>query len=92
MNDLAVINTFSVYKLLSYGRADQADFRMDLAMTIINHYVQKREPYSTRGHPSTLPSLARFPGRTSRPVRETPGKKYWRVLLVLQSRQKENDS
>lgn len=50
MYELAVINKFSVYKLLGYGRADQADFRMDLAMTIINDYVQKREPYRGGAH------------------------------------------
>nr|XP_027215678.1 uncharacterized protein LOC113808463 [Penaeus vannamei] len=49
MYDLAVINTFSIYKFLGHGRVDQAGFRMDLAIDIINHYVQQREPHSTRG-------------------------------------------
>lgn len=85
MYDLAVINTFSIYKFLGHGRVDQADFRMDLAIDIINHYVQQREPHSTRGAPSTLPLLARFARRTSHPVLEIPGKKYWRCVLCYRA-------
>lgn len=79
----------SIYNPLGHGRVDQADFRMDLAMWIINHYVQQREPYSTRGRPSIRSSPTRFAGRTSHPVREIPGKKYqWCFLCYQPAREK----
>nr|XP_027211536.1 piggyBac transposable element-derived protein 4-like [Penaeus vannamei] len=78
--DLAVINTFSVYKLLGHARVDQADFRMDLAMDIRNHFVPQKEPFSRRGRPSSLPSPARIAGGTSHPVRKIPSKKYRRCF------------
>jgi len=82
--DLATVNSHSVYKYLG-NRCEQIDFRLDLAMSIINSFLPDIEPYSARGRPSTLPSPSRFQGRTAHIVRETPGRKYRRCFLCYRA-------
>lgn len=82
--DLATVNSHAVYKYLGH-RTTQVDFRLDLAMTVINHFLPDVEPYSKRGRPATLPSPSRFQGRTLHVVKEIPGKKYRRCFLCYRA-------
>lgn len=88
MYDLAVINTFSIYKFLGHGRVDQADFRMDLAIDIINHYVQQREPHSTRGAINT-PITCSFCKEDEPSCAGDSWQEILALLPVLQSRQND---
>ncbi|XP_042875142.1 piggyBac transposable element-derived protein 4-like [Penaeus japonicus] len=76
--DMALINSFLLYKQAGGTIAQQLIFRQEVIRGLLSEYLPQAPVYSGRGRPASTNTSLRLQGRNAHAIVETEGKRYKR--------------